>query len=85
MLRVHAWSACLNDASAHTARKAHTRSVNDCSCVFKALNRAWVITDLDANFFQDGVGVVFENLQTVFRDQLIRLNQSGEVRLALGV
>ena len=85
MLRVDTWRTRLNNASAHAAWEAHARSVHNCACILKPLNGAWVIANLNTNFFQNCVCVVFKNLQSLFRDKFVWLDQPREVGLALRI
>ena len=79
VLREDARRAGLHDLAAHAAREAHALALDVGAGVLQDLQRLRVVAEIDADFFQDGVGVVFDDGQAFFAHHLKAGDLAGDV------
>ena len=70
MLGILGLCRSLDDRTAQAARKAYGNAVDFGAALFQNIERFGHVPKLDTDFFQDGVGVVFDQLQAFFVEHL---------------
>lgn len=61
----------MNECAAQSAGKPNTFAVDVCTCIAPHLDCAWIVSELDADLFEDRFGVVFDQLEVFVGDQLV--------------
>ena len=94
MLRELARRGGLHQAATQAAREAHPFALHVGAGCLEQFQRLGVVAKVNAGFFQDGVGVAFDDLQALFVEHLVirnfpsdvgrRLAAAGGARCALG-
>ena len=80
MLREFAGRVLLDDAATKPARKVNTLALNVGATLPEDFERFRVIAKVDADLFEDGVGVRFEQRQACFVDHFVVGNAPRDVR-----
>src|SRR5213595_4264731 len=69
-----------HDAAAHAAWKAHPLALDVGARVLPDLERLRILAEIDADLFEDRVGVVLEKFQSLAPQHLVIRDLAGDVR-----
>ena len=84
VLGVFGGCGCLNDGTAKTARETRGDTIDLGAALFQYIERLRHIAELDADFFEYGIGIAFDNLQAFFVENLEKGNFALDVGCAFG-
>ena len=85
MLRVFARRRGLNNRPTHTSWKPNPGSIDDRTCLFEPLDGAWVVANLDADLFQNGVGVDLEQLEVFIGNKFVGFDRTSKECFSLSI
>jgi hypothetical protein len=60
----------LNNLAAHTPRKTNSLAFYGSACGFPNLKRLWVVSEVDADLFKDGIRVPLDDGEILFAQHL---------------